>query len=188
MRTKSIASALVSIGFGLVALAGCSSDDAVRSRLWVGEVNNNEALTSDVYNNGSDNTPGTADDFVLEDEVTVVINNDPRPGSSLVSGGPYSFVTIDRYDVAFDAEEQIPGFSNALGWTIEARQSFQGNLTLVPFGLKIEPPLSSLRDAAGQIRATARVTFHAREADSDNTFTFSVDVPVHFANWVDSLN
>lgn len=167
---------------GAALVTGCS-DDNVRSKVWVLEVNDTQGLASDVYNLGQDGVP-SGDDFVLEDEVPVQVVADARPGSIIRGGGPYNLVTLESYDVAFESSEKIDGFSAALGWNVEVGTIFNGTLTLVPAGMKLLPPLSGLQ-SGGEIRTNARITFHARESDSGNAFTFETSVPVNFANWND---
>jgi len=163
--------------------SGCSSDH-VRSNLWVAEINETGPLSSDVYNNGRDGIPNTADDFVLEDAVPITIVADAAPGSSVTPGGPFSIVTIERYTVRFEGDEEVAGFSAVLGWNVEVGTTFEGSLTIVPAGHKNVAPLSALK-AGGEIRTNAYITFHGKEANSGNAVTFSTSLPVNFANWVD---
>lgn len=176
MRVERILATFGSALFAAVVLAGCSGDDAVRSRLWVAEINENEALTSDVVASS-----GT----VFEDEVIVLINNDPRPGSNLSPGGPYSFFTIDRYEIEFEAEEEIPPVSGGLGWTVETGTQFEGALTVVPAQHKLEPPLIGLATMAAELQSTANITFYGHEADSDHELVFTTRLQINFANWTD---
>lgn len=167
---------------GAALVSGCS-DDNVRSKVWVREINDTQGLASDVYNLGQDEVP-SSDDYVLEDVVPVEVVVDARPGSFIQGAGPYNLITIESYDVVFDSSEELDGFSADLGWTIEVGTIFQGALTLVPAGMKMLPPLSGLL-SGGEIRSNANITFHARESESGNTFTFETSVPVSFANWND---
>jgi hypothetical protein len=178
---------IVSCGLLLVLAtlwAGCSGKDTVRSRLWVVKINDNQSLNSDVYNAGSD-VSDPSDDFVVQDEVEVVIQNDPiGSGVSVEPGGPYSFFTIDSYDVRYESDESIAGFSGALGWAVETGSSVTGAVTVVPAAQKMVNPLVALRQG-GEIQATAHVTFHAHEADSGHELKFETSFPIHFANWTD---
>jgi hypothetical protein len=167
---------------GAALISGCSSDH-VRSKVWVVSINDTAGLASDVHNLGEDRVPSN-DDFVLEDVVQVEIIADALPGSFIRGGGPYNLVTIESYDVVFESSEEIDGFSAALGWNVEVNTIHTGNLTLVPAGLKLLPPLAGLTNG-GEIRTNARITFHARESESDNRFTFQTSLPVNFANWTD---
>lgn len=168
---------------GFLLCSGCS-DDHVRSKLWVAEINETGALASDVLNFGQDRIPGTVDDFVMEDAVPITIIADPSPGSSVSPGGAYSIVTIESYTVEFESDEEVPGFTATLGWNVEVGTTFEGALTIVPAGYKTVLPLSSLR-TMGEIRTNARITFHGKESHSGNDVTFSTSLPVNFANWVD---
>jgi hypothetical protein len=165
------------------AMGGCSSDH-VRSMLWVAEINDTAALASDVYNVGPDRTDQTGDDFVVEDSVPITIVADAAPGSFIVPGGAYSIVTIESYTVRFDSDEEIDGFTSALGWNVEVGRTFTGALTIVPAGMKTRAPLSSLREG-GEFRTNAHITFRGKEANSGNTLTFETSLPVNFADWVD---
>lgn len=169
---------LVLVGAGM----GCSSDN-VRSNLYVTEINNGEALTSDVINRGADQV-ASGDDFVFEDEVQVTIWNTKR--DDLVdTGSAYRSVTVDRYEVSFESEEEIEGFSQGLGWLVQTGSTYEGTLTVVPASAKARTPLVALQ-SGGEILATAHITFYGHEADSDNELTFTTSVPVHFANWNDN--
>ncbi|MCA9729855.1 MAG: hypothetical protein R3E12_10430 [Candidatus Eisenbacteria bacterium] len=181
MNTKRISIATF-LG-AVLALSGCSSDN-VRSTLWVSNINETAALASDVYNNGRDGTPGTADDFVIEDNVPVSIVADENPGTFVVRGGAYSVVTIESYTVAFDSDEEIDGFTATLGWNVEVGTVFNGSLTIVPAGLKTRAPLTALQNG-GEFRTNAHITFHGKESNSGNKVTFETSLPVNFANWVD---
>ena len=166
----------------LLVASGCS-DDNVRSELYVAEINNSEALTSDVYNYGSDRVP-SADDYILEDEVEIKIVSQARDGIVKVGFGKYSSVTIDRYSVVFESDEEIDSYEAALGWVVPVNTVYEGALTIVPAGHKMRAPLIALQ-TGGEINASAVITFHGREADSDNKLTFETRIPVNFANWVD---
>ena len=168
--------ALVGVG------AGCSSDN-VRSSLYVWEINNGEALTSDVIHRGADQI-ASADDFVFEDEVQVTVWSTTRD-DVVDTGSAYSFVTVDRYEVTFESEEEIEGFSAGLGWLVPSRNTYEGTLTIVPASLKTRTPLVALQNG-GEILATAHITFFAHESDSNNELTFTAQVPVNFANWNDN--
>lgn len=172
--------ACISLALGL---GGCSSDH-VRSNVWVAEINETGALASDVYNSGQDGLPGTADDFVMEDSVPITIIADETPGSNVVPGGAYSIVTIESYTVVFDSDEEIDGFTAALGWNVEVGSTFNGAITIVPAGHKTRAPLSALKQG-GEIRTNAHITFHGKEANSGNDVTFTTSIAVNFANWVD---
>ncbi|MCA9756191.1 MAG: hypothetical protein KDA27_10335 [Candidatus Eisenbacteria bacterium] len=170
-------STLVLVGVG----TGCSSDN-VRSSLYVTEINNGEALTSDVIDYGNDRV-ASDDDFVYEDEVQVTIWATTRD-DIVNTDAAYSNVMIESYDVRFESSEEIDGFSAGLGWFVPVRNTYDGVLTLVPASLKAKNPLMALQ-AGGEIQATAHITFHARETDSENELTFTTQIPVNFANWTD---
>lgn len=164
-------------GFGM----GCS-DDNVRSTLYVWEINEGEGVTSDVIDRGSDRVASN-DDFVYEDEVSITIWNTTRD-DIVNTGSAYGFVTVERYEVRYESEEEIEGFGGGLGWLVPSRNTFEGVLTVVPGSLKTRAPLVALQNG-GEILATAHITFYARESGSNNELTFTTKVPVHFANWAD---
>lgn len=175
------------LGFGLtVAMAtasGCA-DDNVRSELYVSVINNSEALTSDVYNLGTDQVP-SADDYVFEDEVEIEIVSQARDGIVKVQAGKFGSMTIDRYTVVYESDEEIDSYNSTLGWVVPVNTTFKGFVTIVPASLKQRTPLIALQ-SGGEIHASAVITFYAREADSDNEMTFETRIPINFANWIDS--
>jgi len=179
MNTRRI---FLGLTLALVMASGCS-DDNVRSDMYVSWINNSEALTSDVYNLGADEVP-SGDDYVIEDEVELEIRNLPRDGIVDVRAGKYGSMTVERYTVVFESDEEIESYSGMLGWVVPINTNFRGFLTIVPAGLKMQTPLIALQ-SGGEIHASAVITFYAREANSGNETTFETRVPVNFANWVD---
>ncbi len=179
------------IAVGIAAmwlLAGCSDSSAPRSVLTVISVNNDDPLSSDVVNYGSDGSPGTSDDFVIEDRVPVLIRSaDHDDVVDIFQNGPYGYIFIDSYSIVFESEEEIPSVSGGLAWTVPAHAEFTGNLPIVPAGLKGQPPLSSLV-SGNEIVATARITLKGHEQTSDAPVKLVTTLPVHFANWVDVDN
>ncbi len=185
-RSPTRAAGLIFAGlFGLLAGAGCSDDEAPRNVVTVTSINANGALNSDIYNNGRDDVPGTLDDFVVEDEVEVRLTSDAHDDALfLFPGMPFGSVVFDRYEVVFESEEEIPTVRGALGWRVEANSVFTGSLTIVPYGVKIQPPLSSLVNG-GELQATAKITFFGVEQTSKDAVTATAVLPVFFANWGD---
>ena len=179
MNTRRI---LLGLALATTLASGCA-DDNVRSELYVSVINNSEALTSDVYNFGSDDVP-SGDDFVIEDEVEIEIISQARDGIVNVSSGKFGSMTIERYTVVFESDEEIESYSSTLGWVVPVNTIFEGFITIVPASLKQQTPLIALQ-SGGEIHANAVVTFYARESESDNETTFQTRIPVNFANWVD---
>ena len=159
--------------------AGCSSDSEFRSVLQVTEINGNLPLSSDVAV-GPDSSI-----TVREDAVAVTVSNTPHDATLNVSvGKPFSYVTLERYEITFDSSESIPPVTGALGWTVESGKSVQGSLVAVPASIKVMAPLISLR-RSGEIQTTARLTIFGHEATSGSTLKVEASFPVNFANWVD---
>lgn len=185
-RSPTRAAGLIFAGFcALFAGTGCSDDEAPRNVVTVVSVNANGALNSDIYNNGQDDVPGTLDDFVVEDEVEVRLTSDPHDDALfLFPGTPFGSVVFERYEVVFESEEEIPTVRGALGWRVDANSFFTGSLTVVPYGMKIQPPLSSLVNG-GEVQATAKITFFGVEQTSKDAVTATAILPVFFANWSD---
>jgi len=176
----------VAVGIAAVLLlAGCSDSSAPRSVLTVLSVNDNDALSSDIVNYGSDGLAGTADDFVFEDRVPVSLRSADHDGVvDVFQNGPYGYIFIDSYNIHFESEEEIQDVNGSLGWSVPAHADFQGNLPIVPASLKSEAPLSSLL-SGGEILATAHITLRGHEQTSNAPIKLETTLPVHFANWVD---
>lgn len=168
----------------LALAAGCSSDN-VRATVHVWEINEGLPVNSDVYNFGVDGIAST-DDYIVEDQVEVVVWSQARDGI-VNTDVAYRQTIVESYEVIYESEEEIEGFSGGLGWLVPVRNTFTGYITVVPASVKTSPPISSLA-YGGEIMATARIIFHAREVDSNNTLSFETRIPVHFANWADSTN
>ena len=177
--------ALVALAIVFPLVSGCSDDSAPRNVVTVTSINLNDALSSDVLNNGADRTPGTSDDFVYEDRVTVQLLSVAHDGAlETGSGTPYDYVFFERYTIEYEADEEIPTYSGALGWTVTSRIPFTGALTVVPAGLKSRAPLIGLVQG-GEISAAAKITIYGHESTSNAPVKIEARLPVHFANWVD---
>lgn len=164
--------------------ASCSDDSAARNVVTVLEINNNSPLSSDVVDYGQDNLPGTSDDFIFEDRVTVELSSRPHDDVVDLFGSPYQYVSIERCRIEYESSEEIPAYEGAVGWTIQSTAPFIGSLTVVPANLKTRAPLSGLING-GEIAATAQITFYGHESGSGAPVKFEATLAVHFANWAD---
>jgi len=170
---------------GLAGLAGCSEDSVPRSVLIIESINDNEVLDSDVYNNGEDDEPGTADDFVREDQVSIVIRN--RPHDRVVNldpDGPFGAVVLNRYEIRFRGDETLPALAGAIHLRIPSGSTETGEITVIPSGYKVVPPLVGLL-LGGEIQLVAEITLIGEEDDSHDRVEVKAQLPVHVANWVD---
>ena len=164
---------------GLLA-GGCADGRQTRSNVQVVLVNNNNPLESDVLKD----TGGAG--TVVEDAVSIQIRDTASDSLlTLKPNGPYGSVVLDRYDVQFQSDEDIPPVSGTLGWTVHVGETVTGNIVIVPAALKAEPPLVGL-DAGGEIQAVAKVTIQGHEANSNYNVTTQFTLQVNFANWTDS--
>ncbi len=74
----------------LIALS-CSDESAPRSTVTIDSINGGEILDCDLYNNGDDNQQGTGDDFIVEDQVSVLMRNRPHDaGLTIDPNGPHT--------------------------------------------------------------------------------------------------
>lgn len=169
----------------ILLMAGCSDSSAPRSVLTVTEINNNAPLSSDVRNFGTDRTPNTTDDFVVEDQVAVEILSEVHDDAlDVFQSGPFGHIFITNYEIRYESEEEIEPVSGSLAWTIPVNSTFVGSLPVVPVARKAAPPLSVLV-SGGEIIATAHITLRGKEKDSNAPVKIETQLPVHFANWVD---
>ncbi len=165
--------------------AGCSDDSAPRSTATIESINNNEILDSDVYNNGSDDQRGTDDDFIVEDQVSIVVRNRPHDvGLNLRANGPYGAVVFDRYEIRFNGDESLPPLFGGLHLRVVTGATATGEVTVIPAGYKVVAPLLALNDG-GEIRVNAQLTLRGKEEDSGEEVVATAVLPVHCANWGD---
>ncbi len=167
---------------------GCGDDSAPRSTVTVETINQSQVLDSDVYNNGQDKLPGTADDFIVEDTVPVTIRNRPHDsGLNIRTNGPFSAVVFERYEVRFTGQETLSPLFGSMYLRVPSGTTANGVVTIVPAGYKEIPPLLALR-TGGEMLFTAEVTLIGTEEDSDDEVRATAVVPVHVANWTDPTN
>ncbi|MBM3286106.1 MAG: hypothetical protein FJY88_01965 [Candidatus Eisenbacteria bacterium] len=171
---------------GLLFVVGCSDDSAPRSSVNIESINGNEVLDSDVYNNGDDGEPGTDDDFIVEDQVPIVLRNRPHDaGLSMRANGPFGAVVLNRYSVRLPSELELPNISGGLYLRIPSGSTAIGEVTVIPAEYKQAPPLDQLAYLGGEIRFTAEITLYGVEEDSREEVVVKGSLPVHCANWGD---
>jgi hypothetical protein len=151
---------------------GCAEDDVTRSDITLVSINGNNALQSDVVDNGQDGIPSSGDEFVADDAIRLVFRNDPSDAQ--VTGGPtgaFSAVTFDRYRVSFAATDPIGAVSGGMHSVVEATGDTTSVIIVaVPALLKLQSPLFDLR-SGGEIVATAHLELWGEEKTSgDNVY------------------
>jgi hypothetical protein len=187
MTRSAVSSVFVSVMLiGLALLApGCSDDSEPRSVVDVETVNAGQVLDSDVYNNGADKLAGTEDDFILEDQVQIVIRNRPHDSAlNIRTNGPFSSVVFERYEIHFQGDETLSPLFGSIHLRIASGATGTGIVTVVPAGYKVMPPLSPLR-TGGELRFSAEITLIGYEEDSNDEVRAVATMPVHCANWTD---
>jgi hypothetical protein len=172
----------------LVAIlaVGCSDDSATRSVLLLESINSNETLNSDLYNNGEDGQPGTEDDFITEDQVSVLIRNRPHdPGLNVEPNGSFGAVVLNRYEINFTGPETPDPITGAMHLRIPSGATGLGEITVIPAAHKQVPPLYTILDQSGELLLTAEITIFGTEDDSNDEVSVSGTLPVHVADWAD---
>lgn len=171
---------------GLIALApGCSDESSPRSVVTIDQINGNQTLDCDVYNNGEDQQFGTDDDFIVEDQIPVVVRNRVHDeGLDIRAGGPFGAVVFYRYEVRFQGDESLPTIFGAMHLRVTSGSTATGEVTVIPAAYKFVPPLRPLRDG-GELRFMAEVTLVGEEEDSQDEVIVRAILPVHCANWGD---
>jgi hypothetical protein len=187
MTRRTIACFALPIAIWIVLLTapGCSDESSPRSVVTVDTINQSQVLDSDVYNNGEDKISGTDDDFIVEDQVSIVIRNRPHDAIlSIKPNGPFSTVVFNRYEVRFQGDESLAPLIGSLHLRVASGGTASGVVTIVPAGYKGMPPLVLLRDG-GEMLFAAEVTLIGTEEDSGDEVRAEATIPVHCANWVD---
>lgn len=175
------------VGFMIVLFAlGCSDDSAPRSSVVLESINANQTLDSDVYNNGEDGQFGTEDDFIIEDQVAVILRNRPHDsGINIDPDGAFAAVVFHRYEIRFTGDESLTPVVGAMHLRVPTQTSGQGEITVIPAAYKITPPLSTILTQGGEIRLVANITLIGTEEDSNDEVIVEGTLPVHIANWGD---
>lgn len=168
-----------------IAVMGCSDDSVPRSNVALESVNENQVLTSDVYNNGEDKLFGTDDDFIVEDQVPFVVRNRPHdPALNVRPNGPFGAVVLSRYQISFSGEETLPSLAGGMHLRVVSGSTATGELPLIPAAYKTAPPLAPLL-MGGEMRFTATIRLTGVEEDSGHEVSLVTTLPVHVANWGD---
>jgi hypothetical protein len=173
------------IGTMVTGLVGCG-DDTPRSDVQIYSVNGNSALQSDVLNLGEDALPGTADDFVPEDEIYVVFGNYPSDTQTPANPtGAFGRVTMTRYRVSFQSEDAIPSYVGGMNAVVAQNDTSGAAIVVVPGAYKVESPLVEL-NAGGELLSTARLECWGYEQTSGDSIYTRADFVVNFAQFGDS--
>jgi len=180
----------------LAVLAGVACDeDGTRSRLVITRVADpawpdtllSGTFLCDVRDEGDDGLPGTLDDVVYEDQVTISIAN--YAGSDLFTlqpEGPYGAVVIDHYQVAYEIPgEALEEVSGRMHMRVPTGQEVSGNFVLVTSLAKIEPPLSTLAGSLDELFGTAYITLNGHEETSGRAISVGATMQIHFADWLE---
>ena len=169
----------------LLAL-GCSDDSATRSTITIESINSGEILDCDLHNNGEDQDSGTADDFIVEDQVALVLTNRPHdPALAIKANGPFGSVLINRYEVRFRGDEALPPIFGGMHLRVPSGSTVQGEIVVVPASYKTSPPLSMIYELGLEILLEADITLIGEEQDSGEEVTATCTLPIHCADWVD---
>lgn len=176
---------------GLVtAILGCDPEELPRSDITILAVNDGDPLQSDVYNDGTDPTD-PSDDFIPEDEVTILFVNVPSdaqgPNSAI---GAFSDVTIDSYRISFSAVDPtgaavtVDPVVGGMHAVVRSNNLTETAIVAVPAALKIRPPVSGLV-SGGEIVATAHLEFWGEEKTSGDNIYVDAYMVINFANFGD---
>jgi hypothetical protein len=181
----------------VAALAGASCGDVVRTgrapvilvvNSLEGSAGGDEELStflqSDVLTNGG------IDNDIGEATLSVVLKNQVLPGGP----SPLNTVTLSHYRVRFTRADgrntpgvDVPwGFDGGLTATIPAGESATIGFELVRHQMKLEPPVSTLRNGGGVafIHTIAEVTFFGRDL-AGNEIQATGTIGVSFADFAD---
>jgi hypothetical protein len=176
----------------VTTLLGCDPDELPRSDITVLSVNGNDALQSDVINAGEDDTPGTEDDFIPEDEVIVRFSNVPSDAQGVnTSTGAFSDVTIESYRITFagvdpsGAPVAIDPVVGGMHAVVRSNNFTDVAIVVVPAAIKMRPPVSGLQTNPGEIVGTAHLEFWGTEKTSNDDIYVDAFLVVNFANFGD---
>lgn len=176
--------------------AACSNDEnAPRSRLMITRIAETDVeletydytYLSDVLHAGADGIYGTSDDAVIEDQVYITVENQPRSSNlTITPGGPYGSVVLNEYRIEYDVEgEYIEPLTGGMNLVVPSGSERIVYLTLVSGLAKTQPPLSSLATMGGEMMGTARITLRGYEETSEQVVEVTAGIGIHWANWTD---
>jgi len=192
MVCKGIAGRPVALGAVLAVLmvvsAGCADQDRLRSVVVVDSINSNEAIQSDVFSFGDD-LDDPRDDFVPEDEISVIFRNTPiDPAFTPEPNKPFGDVVITRYLVEFDvADADLAPFGGGMYAKVPTGQTVEAFVTAIPALYKMQPPLVQLvgGGGVGEITGAVNLTFWGEEMQTGDEFTLRASVVCNFADFAD---
>ncbi|MBP7668990.1 MAG: hypothetical protein KA123_00190 [Candidatus Eisenbacteria bacterium] len=178
----------------LLALAGCHDENQPRSRVVITRISapgesadlSSSVFQSDIVAEGEDGLPGTPDDIVYEDEILVVLENEPS--SSMLSidpEGAFGQVLITGYRIEYSANgDAIDPIEGAMHLLIPSGTQRIASVVLVSAEAKSQPPLSTLVETGGEIFGSATITLSGYEETSEDPIEVSGTIQIHFANWL----
>lgn len=177
------------LALSVVAAAGCSDEDRLRSVVVIDSINSNEAIQSDVFSFGDD-LDDPRDDFVPEDRISVVFRNTPLdPAFTPEPNKPFGDVVITRYLVEFDVPDaDLAPFGGGMYAKIPTGQTLEALVTAVPALYKMQPPLVQLVSGggAGEITGNANFTFWGHEMQTGDDFVLRASLVCAFADFSDA--
>lgn len=194
MKSRSMRSSVVGLLLvaGLVLFAGCSNDDGndwQRLVCDVQSVNAGEPLVSAYLNAGSDNQPGTDDDYQPIDTVPVVFHARPYGSTiSLPEDGAFSWFQVERYDLVWETDAGAPADlspHNVIGGAVSAMVPVyeEGAATVLIVGVDMKNADWFVDVYTGDIpsfQADARLTFYGHESGSDEEVAIEAGLRVNF--------
>jgi hypothetical protein len=179
-----------------VFLASCNNDsEQNRAVVTVASMNGNAPFFSDVLDQGDTlfvgGVPYTPDDFLQEDFVEVIFQN--QPYNTFVTTGPnlpLSDFMITRYRVEWqrvDGGSGVPPtYNGATAITVPSGELGIGYIVLVPYEVKASPLMSSINylglNFPDEYLSIATLTFWGHEIGSDREWSFGSQLSVNFAD------
>lgn len=190
--------AVLALGVLLVLSApGCAGKDEEggRSIPQLVSVNNNVPLQSDLYDNGPDKKPNTADDVgVPEDLVRLEITSRPHdPALTLMPGRPFGTVTFNRYTLDFsdndlddDGSDDLHDFVNFPMYLVVPINGVGiGSFLAVPASWKTQGALYSALVNSFSYTTTVSITLYGEEETSHDKVELHTAMVVSFADYSD---
>jgi len=178
----------IALSLLVTGLLGCSDDDRLRSNVALESINGGEAIQSDVFSLGKD-IEDPRDDFVPEDEISVVFRNTPLdPALTPEPNMPFGDVVITKYLVQFDVPDaDLASFGGGMYVKIPSGETAESFVTAVPALYKMQPPLVQLIQGGGvgEITGMAYFTFWGHEVQTGDEFTIKTSLVCNFADFSD---
>jgi hypothetical protein len=184
-----------------IFLASCNNDsEENRAVVTVASINGNAPFFSDVLEQGdtlcaNDVCPPagswyTADDFVGEDYVEVIFQNQPYHPIMLTGPNlPLSDFLVTRYRVDWrraDGGSGVPpSYEGATSISVKSEEMAVGYVLLVPADQKNSALLAPLQYAPGEYLMIADITFWGHEVGAQGReWSFNASLSVSFADWI----